>query len=82
MYQKIHFLFQKATHKQTNTQKIKKQESKKLKETKEEKRISPEKSIKKNKSATARAKIFVVTRISGNMLFLTSYLRLFSTSTV
>ena len=47
MYQKIHFLFQKATHKQTNTQKIKKQESKKLKETKEEKRISPEKSIKK-----------------------------------
>lgn len=47
MYQKIHFLFQKATHKQTNTQKIKKQESKKLKETKEEKRTSTENGQKK-----------------------------------
>ena len=49
-------------NKQTNKQT--KQESKKAKETKEEKRISPE-----NKFAATRVKIFLVTRISGNVFW-------------
>ena len=51
-----------------NFKKQRNQEYKKVKETKEEKKISPENWLK-NKFAAARVNNFLVTRISGNIIF-------------
>ena len=61
MYIRIYIL-------KTNKKKKQSKNTKEAEDTKEEKRIFPEKKLKK-KFATARVKIFLVTRISGNKSF-------------